>query len=299
MIAPIVKNVVEIFVQIDDFCKQFSGDTDHRVLPNPDRKRKTKCCLTASEIMTIVVLFHIGKHRTFKDFYTFLCVYHKVDFPSLPSYNRFIELQQAVLMPLFVLVHFNRGAETAHYYIDSTTLDVCENPRISSHKVFKGLAALGKSSTGWFFGFKLHVVFNDQGEIMKFSLTAGNKDDRSVVLKMMKGLDGWLFGDRGYISQRLKEELKEIGVLLITRNRKNMQPANQTPHERFYLSKRPLVETAFGQMKNCCQIEHTRHRSVINFLVNLFSGLIAYALVVNKPAVKQNCLQPLGALTSN
>ena len=90
-----------------------------------------------------------------------------------------------------------RGEETEKYYVDSTKLPICDNLRIHSNKVFKDMAERGKTSTGWFFGFKLHLVINENGEIMNFTLTRGNKSDLSVVPQLVDGLKGWLFGDRG------------------------------------------------------------------------------------------------------
>ncbi|MBE8416775.1 IS982 family transposase, partial [Leptospira borgpetersenii] len=104
-------------------------------------------------------------------------------------------------------------------FIDSTILKVCDNRRIHSHKVFKDIAQRGKSSTGWFYGFKLHLIINDQGELLSFMVTPGNVDDRNlkVIFPLSKNIYGKLFGDRGYISQSLFESLYEKGIQLITK----------------------------------------------------------------------------------
>src|SRR5262249_40402174 len=148
----------------------------------------------------------------------------------------------------------------------------------------------GKTSTGWFFGFKLHLILNDQGEIIRVSLTPGNKDDRSVVRKLTEALHGWIFGDKGYIGKKLKESLLKRGLHLITRVRKNMKEEILSPTQKFYLGKRGLIETAIDQLKAICHIQHTRHRSPINFLVNLISSLLAYTLTPKKPSVRFNQL---------
>jgi Transposase DDE domain len=161
--------------------------------------------------------------------------------------------------------------------MDSTALAVCKNPRIHSHKVFAGLAEHGKTSTSWFFGFKLHLIFNDRGELPNLMLTPGNVDDRQPVPKMVRKLFGKLFADRGYISKKLVDELlRTFNVQLITGIRSNMKNVLMPLTDKLLLRKRAIIETIIDQLKNISQIEHSRHRSPINFLVNLICGLIAH-----------------------
>jgi len=171
-------------------------------------------------------------------------------------------------------------------FIDSTSLDVCLNQRIHSHKVFAGLAGRGKTSTGWFFGFKLHLVFNDRGELLNLMLTPGNVDDRKPVPQMIRRLFGKLFGDKGYLSQKLFEELlRTFNVQLITGIRSNMKNRLMPVMDKLLLRKRAISETIIDQLKNISQIEHSRHRSPVNFLVNLLCGLIAYCHQPKKPSL--------------
>jgi hypothetical protein len=177
-------------------------------------------------------------------------------------------------------------------FIDSTSLEVCLNQRIGSHKVFAGLAERGKTSTGWFFGFKLHLVINDRGELLNVLFTPGNIDDRKPVPHLVRKLFGKVFGDKGYISQSLYEWLRQtFGVQLVTKlrsNTKNKIPMSLT--DRILLRKRAIVESVIDQLKNISQIEHSRHRSVNNFLVNLLCGLIAYARQPKKPSLGREML---------
>jgi IS5 family transposase len=177
------------------------------------------------------------------------------------------------------------GEKTGRYVVDSTKMEVCHNLRINRHKVFKELAKRGKTSTGWFFGFKLHVVINHKGELMSFKITTGNTDDRAVVEKLMQGLDGWLFGDKGYISAKLSENLASKGIDLITNVRSNMKKQFIEPIKKWWLGKRRVVETVIGQLKEILHIQHTRHRSPANFLANLLAGLLAYVIKPKKPSV--------------
>ena len=134
----------------------------------------------------------------------------RAEFPGLVSYNRFVEFIPSVLVPL--CTYFQQrclGDCSGVSFINSTSLEVCLNQRIGSHKVFAGLAERGKTSTGWFFGFKLHLVINDRGELLSVLLTPGNVDDRKPVPKLVRKLFGKVFGDKGYISKPLYELLRQ------------------------------------------------------------------------------------------
>jgi hypothetical protein len=160
--------------------------------------------------------------------------------------------------------------------------------------VFKGLAERGKTSTGWFFGFKLHLIFNDRGDLLNLMLTPGNVDDRKPVPKMAHRLFGKLFGDKGYLSQKLFEELLlTFHVQLVTGIRSNMKNALMPLMDKLLLRKRAIIETIIDQLKNISQIEHSRHRSPTNFLVNLICGLIAYCHQPKKPSLGLGTLPAL------
>ncbi len=202
----------------------------------------------------------------------------------------------SVLAPLCLYLRTCVGACTGISFVDSTDLTVCHNRRIHSHKVFTGLAARGKTSTGWFFGFKVHFVFNDRGELLTFALTPGNVDDRKAVPHLAKRLFGKLFGDKGYLSQRLAQELRQLfDVQLITKLRKNMKNQLMLLADRLLLRKRAIAETIIDQLKNISQIEHSRHRSAVNFLINVVCGLIAYCHQPKKPSLHLKNVPALAA----
>jgi hypothetical protein len=282
MLAPIV----EIFCDIDDFCKDFLKHMSHYLLPNPNRMRDRECQMSVSEMMTIIVLFQMSHYRTFKHFYQ-SCILGllKPYFPKALSYTRFVSCQPKILMLLTAYLLSKAGNKTGLYYIDSTPLRVCHNKRIYRNKVFKNTAERGKTTMGWFFGFKLHLLINHQGELMSFCLTKGNVDDRSVVKQLSQNLTGLMAGDKGYIDQKLTHELADQQLTFITKLRRNMKKKIRTAFETFFLNKRGLVETIIDQLKNIYQIDHSRHRSPINFLVNLVASLIAYAWRPNKLSI--------------
>ena len=183
-------------------------------------------------------------------------------------------------------------------FIDSTPLSVCHNRRIGRHQVFAEAARRGKSSMGWFYGFKLHLIVNDQGELLALQLTPGNTDDRKPVPQMTKKLWGKLVCDRGYPSQVLFEQLFAQGLQLITPIRKNMQNRLVVLEDKLLTRKRFVIETIVDQHKNISQIEHSRHRSTTNFSVTPVAGLIAYTWQAKKPSLNlsQNEMALLPAL---
>jgi transposase len=279
-------SILPLFADLDDFCQAFEPTFRTKQLTSGVVQRHRKATLVLSEVMTIIVWFQQSGYRTFKDYYRKeVCLHLRDEFPHLVSYNRFVELMPQALIPLCFYLQTRKGQTVGVAFIDSLPIAVCHNRRIPSHKVFADLAERGKSSVDWFYGFKLHLVVNDQGELLAFHLTPGNVDDRKPVAKLTRGLFGKLFGDRGYISQALQEVLSAQGLQLITKIRKNMKQRLLTVWDQLMLRKRALIETINDQLKNICQVEHTRHRSRVNFLVNVVAALIAYTYKEKLPSL--------------
>ncbi len=279
-------DIVTIFCDIDDFCLIFEPAWHRRLLSDGTRQRHKPGALSVAEVMTIFVLFHASGYRDFKTFYTQHVMKHLAGaFPKLTSYNRFVELQREAMIPLWCYLHTRFGNCTGISFVDATTLKVCHNLRIPQHQVFRDSAERGKSSMGWFYGFKLHLCINDGGELLGCYLTPGNVDDRRPVPHMVKDLWGKLFGDKGYISQPLATLLQAQDLRLVTKLKKNMKNKFLALSDKLLLRKRSLIETVNDQLKNISQIEHTRHRSLWNFLGNVAAGLIAYTWREKKPSL--------------
>ena len=194
-------------------------------------------------MITIELLYQQSHCTNFKYFYINYLQLYSTEFPVILSYNRFIELKRRMLVYLNLLIgwYCDNAQDTGVSYIDSTSIAVCHPKKINRNQVFSGLAKLGKSTKGWFYGFKLHLVINSCGEITGVSLTAGNADDRSVVDSVTKHITGLLFGDKGYIKQELFDQLYSRGLKFITGIRKGMKNKLMSLFEKVLLRKRSIL----------------------------------------------------------
>lgn len=285
--------VTEIFFMADEFCKFFYRLLRRYSVEDDSRPRKRRYyrapSLCPSEVMTILIMFHCSGYRCLKHFYLHeICGHRRHLFGRLVSYNRFVELEKDVALPLALFVKkVLRGKCTGISFVDSTPLRVCKNQRIHMHKVFRGIAARGKCSMGWFFGFKLHIVCNEKGELLNFCITPGDTDDREPLenKRFLAEIYGKLVGDKGYISKRLFEQLFVDGIQLITKLKNNMKGALMSVADKVLLRKRAIIETVNDELKNIAQVEHSRHRAFHNFFVNLMAGLAAYCFFPKKPSI--------------
>jgi hypothetical protein len=273
-----IKTLTALFTIVDDFCNEFDDKWAQLKLSIKSNSRNRKGQMTQSEIMTILVAFQLSDHRHFKGFFYFIQTHHAACFPNLVSYTRFVELTKGMLVPLMAFFNFVKAPPNNVSFIDSTAISVCKTKRLFNHKVFKGLATRGKSTMGWFFGFKFHLIIDQYGSPISFKMTKGNADDRSVVEDLSKNLRGKIFGDKGYISKKLFKSLFARGLHIVTAIKKNMKPQLMPLEDSATLKKRGLIECAFNIMKNTMHLEHSRHRSVLNFMVNIVSVVIGYSL---------------------
>jgi len=279
--------ITEIFYMTDEFCLEFQKSINGHLIGNAPKKKPK---MAQSEVITILIMFHGMPHKNLKNFYLNYVQKHLTDlFPNTVSYNRFVELSQQVILPMTMFLKMQcLGDCTGISYVDSTPIRVCKNKRIKRNKVFKNFATVGKSTMGWFFGFKLHLIVNEKGDILNFVITQGNVDDRSPLndSNFLEKIKGKLYADKGYISAKLTQLLFVDGILLITGIRDKMKNCLLELKDKILLRKRSVIETINDELKNICEIEHSRHRSFGNFISNLISGLIAYSFFPKKPAIK-------------
>jgi len=279
--------ITEIYFLVDEFTKEFEKELSKHLLGNPSKRPPV---MSNSEVMTIMILFHDKAYKCMKHFYIQYVQTHLTQmFPKTVSYNRFTELMQSVNLPLAIFLQTCcMGENTGISFMDSTPIRVCKNKRIKRNKVFKDIAQVGKSTMGYFFGFKLHIVINEKGELLNFVITPGNVDDREPLKdkRFISKLKGKLFGDKGYISSKLAELLFVDGIQLITSIKRNMKNCLMQMSDKILLRKRAVIETVNDELKNICQVEHSRHRSFGNFISNLIAGLVTYSFFSKKPAIK-------------
>ena len=285
--------VTEIFFMADEFCKVYERMMSKSSLKTADLPKKRKyhraSTLSDSEIMVILILFHSSGYRCLKHFYLeYVCIHLRHLFPKVVSYNRFVELEKKVMFPLTVFIKkVLLGKCTGISFVDSTPLRVCRNRRIHMHKTFKGFAARGKCSMGWFFGFKLHLICNEKGELLNLMVTPGDTDDRKPLedKRFIEAICDKLVADRGYISHNLFNRLFVDGILLITKLKSNMKGALIRVSDKLLLRKRAIIESVNDELKNIAQVEHSRHRSLHIFVCNLLSAIAAYCYFPKKPAI--------------
>ena len=279
--------VTEIFYLTDEFCKQFKASIEASMIGNSPKRRPL---MSDSEVITLMTLFHSSGFRNMKHFYQHYVQKHlRSEFPHTVSYNRFTELMQSAVLPMTIFLKTCcLGECTGISFVDSTPISVCKNKRIRRNKVFKDTATRGKSTIGYFFGFKLHLIINDKGEILNFVITQGHVDDKEPLKneRFIEAIKGKLYGDKGYISKELTNILFVDGLHLITSIRNNMKNCLMELKDKILLRKRSVIETVNDELKNMCQVEHSRHRSFGNFITNMLSGLIAYSFFPKKPAIK-------------
>ena len=283
--------ITGIFCIADDFCKYFSSELKKHQISDGKKHRNKSCKLSEAEVITILILFHSKGFRCLKHFYTqYVCTNMPHLSPQTVSYNRFVELQKSVVLHLTVFIkEVLLGTCTGVAYVDSTPLRVCKHQRILIHKTFKGLAERGKCSMGWFFGFKLHLIINDCGEIFNFIFTPGNVDYREPLYteSFIENVKGKLCGDKGYIGKQLFEFLFMFmnGIQLVTKVKSNMKNSMMSVADKIMLRKRALVESINDELKNIAQIEHSSHRSFTDFIPNALECDCAYCFFPKKPSI--------------
>lgn len=283
--------VIEIFCLADDFCKVFNQQIKKYTLtpPKTTRAYHRDSKLSDADVITILILFHLSGFRCLKHFYLhYVCKHMRDFFPNVVSYSRFVTLQKGVMVPMTIFVkEVLLGKCTGITFVDSTPLRVCKQPRIHAHKVFKGIATRGRCSMGWFFGFKLHLLCNEKGELLNFVITPARVDDREPLNydSFIEKIKGKLFGDKGYISQKLFERLFVDGIQLVTKVKNKMRNSLMSASDKLLLRKRSIIESVNDELKNICQIEHSRHRSFPNFIINMVAAIAAYCFLPKKPSL--------------
>jgi hypothetical protein len=279
--------LIHLFIMLDDFCIALEHWKQRQ--PQYQQSPTREPVMSDSEMLAVLIFYQCSGYKCFQYYYEQMVArLLQGYFPQQVSYHRFIALIPRLLPGLYVFLKWQTllSRRTKIYFIDSKKLPVCDNRRIHNHQVFAQYAQRGKSSTGWFYGFKVHLVINNYGEIMNFLFTSGNVADNNheVLHHLLEGLTGECYGDKGYLTA-LFEEFYEQGLQLITKVRNSMK--NQLIPLAHYLKlrKRAVIESVNDILVSVFDLEHTRHRSPINALAHMLSALSAYCLYTDKPSV--------------
>lgn len=267
--------VSELIQLVQKQCPQFVGKTGSG--------RITK--LTAAENITLSLYQSVMKQPDTKSYYAFVKGYHAQEFLNLPDYSNFLK-QQKRLLPLSslllnILMAINRSnfknSKEHLMFVDGSEIPVCTNKRIFSHKVAKGIAAKSKSTKGWFYGFRLHILCDKDGNLLGIKITPGNIDERKMVIKLLRGLQGVLVADAGYISKELHGKLEKLNIWFLTGVKRN-QKKLMTQANHMLLKARQRVETTIGVLKQRLGLVTSLPRSIKGFQVHFILVVLAYCL---------------------
>lgn len=285
------KQLYTMFFALDDFCTALADYERSSIEAQAGRRRRRgpQARLALSEELTILCFYHYSGFKCFQYYYeTWVLGPLRTYFPKVLSYTRFIERLPRLAKPLALFSTYQclQSVETGVYFCDSKKLPVCDVKRIHANRVFKDVAARGKSSTGWFYGFKLHLVINNLGQILRFCFTPANVADnnQAVLDALFARLQGLCFGDKGYLT-KFFATLYEQGLQLVTRLRKNMKNVLMPLTHKRWLRKRAVIESVNDLLMTVFDIDHTRHRSPWNALIHALAGVVAYGFYPHKPAV--------------
>lgn len=276
------------FCLIDDFFQKFEATYWEFLKYSNKRLRMRSSQLKISEIVFIAIWYKCSHFNNFKAFFFSLKKNHSQLFRYLPCYQRMVDLIRTHQLALHAL-HFAlmKDCQSNHLWMDSTTLPVCKNQRIQRHKSLAKIATRGKSSMGWFFGCKLHLIMNQSGDMVSTALSNGHTADIKMVEQLVEGLKARLYADRGYISQELKSRLKLQDVDLTTYHRKNMQAVNLSKADEYHLKQRNKIETLFSLLKGKYNLVTSKARSIEGYLAGIDASLCAYQLChQNKPTIR-------------
>ena len=269
-----IELLILIYSFVDDFIKSITQDLQYA----PPTKTFN---LTIAELVSLAIFRYLMGFKTWKEFYKFIKTYHQQDFPNLPKYGNFLRAMNrlsffAYFMQQGFLNFFKKITKRRDIkFVDSTKLKVCRNKREFTHQVCKNIARKGKSSIGWFYGFKLHIICNELMQILEFTITPGNTDDREGLEMIWNDIFGMIIADAGYIGKKRQEKAFNLGKRLLTAVKANMKKM-MTFMQHILLKLRQRVETVYSVLKLRLGIETTLPRSPLGYFAHYIWCILAY-----------------------
>lgn len=270
-----LNKIVEVYCFSDNFVKFVEGEKS---------SIGRKSMLSTAEYMTIIVLKHVLKIRTNKSLYNTL-KFFGLDkmFSKLPSYQQFNDGMRRALPYLVAatscLTRKNKKNKAAFYIVDSTPLPICANAHRYNVKIDNGLGKSGKNLNGWYFGFKLHLIIDQNMEVVGLCVTdAATKDYNALNGAFVKELFGFLIGDKGYVCKRVASNLAQDGLVLVTKPRKNMKKLPVTKDVLHMLLRREIIENIFSRLKLQFNMVTQFARSLDGFFVQVFGAILTFLI---------------------
>lgn len=262
--------LLQTFCIFDDLAMLIFGSTSGTGRPRN---------ITVSEAATMCVIKSSYTIQPLKKLYNLLTDRFSSEF-KLPAYKNFVATMNSYTPQFLLLIRLLLSMRNKKAGIikitDSTALPVCKNLRITSHKVMKRLATRSKTTTGWFYGLKLHVVTDEQGQLLQFIFSTAIIGDRQVLDKFLDILaNTLLLADAGYVSKKLEKKALQRHNLLLTCVRKNMKKLT-TPLQIFLLNKRIHVEQLFSILKERYGLITSLPRSEGGYLAHYIRVLFGY-----------------------
>ncbi len=275
-----IPNLEEIYCLIDNLTRFIDKEAK---VSKVGRKKK----LSRSELLTISIIKQKIGIETNKQLYFLIKKYMKKDFSPMPSYQQFCSGLESNFWHLGIinlaLLELNKQKFSEFFVIDSTPLPLCSVGYRFRSRLGKGLASSGKNMNGWYYGFKLHLIINENMEIVSFKFTNGSTSDITALdSKLVKGIVGYLIGDKGYLGYKKAKELKKSNITIITKGRKNMKKLPINKKILRMLSRRQIVEASFSMLKDRLQIINKKARSITSFFSQALSAILAYTIDNNK-----------------
>jgi hypothetical protein len=260
-----------VFCVIDDLCKYLF------VEPHTAGRHRG---LSVSEVITICLIRDHFKIEDLKHLYRLLDQKYRYDFPGLPSYANFVATVNSsswqMLTLVKVLVAINNQSAVTVKIVDSTPLPVCHNMRIYKHKTMKKYATRSKSTMGWFYGLKLHLLIDLQRNILNIQFTTAKASERAVLKAFFMTISNSIVvADAGYISKALEKLAVESGSIFLTSMRKNMKKLT-TPAHIALLNLRGRVEGIFSLLKARLGLISSLPRSVGGYFAHCIRVLFIH-----------------------
>lgn len=275
-------DLTSLYTFIDDFYKEISTfDCWGKLYSKWAGSRGPVKKLSLSEVVTLNILRFQLRISDLKSFHRLVRDRFKSEFPSVPNYENFLKAtNKSAELTLLIIQYFlfiNRAiSENQNHFIDSTPLSVCYNYNINSHKVNKGLAERGKSTKGWFYGFKLHGVCNEMGLLEEILFTPGNVHDCKTLETLASSFSGTLTCDAGYlVSENVLEKIFTRKLKIFIATRKNMKRIMTQKQGKLFKS-RSIIETVWGVLKERFNLMYNLSRSTHGLFRHYFYSIVSY-----------------------